>query len=243
MYRYYNNPNELYHFGRKGMKWGQRLYQNKDGSLTALGKIRYGSKENYERRTGKSSEVKKTSNSSDTNDSMPKKKKLSEMSDKEISDLANRIRNENFIRENTPKVESKAKKYAEEAKKLAWDEVLKPAVKEAGAAYVRKQLAKTLDLEKKPTKQERAQKEADYYRNLKSIQENKEYLSGKAIQRRELAAESKHRADLMRDRSNEATFAKMYDTKLKELNDLDRDRNSNVDAGLKFVDDWLKSLG
>lgn len=33
--------NELYHYGRKGMKWGQRLYQNKDGSLTALGRIRY----------------------------------------------------------------------------------------------------------------------------------------------------------------------------------------------------------
>lgn len=32
---------ELYHYGRRGMKWGQRLYQNKDGSLTALGRIRY----------------------------------------------------------------------------------------------------------------------------------------------------------------------------------------------------------
>lgn len=30
------------HSGVKGMKWGRRLYQNKDGSLTALGKIRYG---------------------------------------------------------------------------------------------------------------------------------------------------------------------------------------------------------
>ena len=33
--------NELYHYGRKGMKWGQRLYQNEDGSLTALGRSRY----------------------------------------------------------------------------------------------------------------------------------------------------------------------------------------------------------
>ena len=32
---------ELYHYGRRGMKWGQRLYQNKDGSLTALGRLRY----------------------------------------------------------------------------------------------------------------------------------------------------------------------------------------------------------
>ena len=32
---------ELYHYGRKGMKWGQRLYQNADGSLTSLGRAHY----------------------------------------------------------------------------------------------------------------------------------------------------------------------------------------------------------
>lgn len=31
---------ELYHHGIKGMKWGVRRYQNKDGSLTAAGKKR-----------------------------------------------------------------------------------------------------------------------------------------------------------------------------------------------------------
>lgn len=31
---------ELYHYGTKGMKWGVRRYQNKDGSLTAAGKKR-----------------------------------------------------------------------------------------------------------------------------------------------------------------------------------------------------------
>ena len=32
---------ELYHFGIKGMKWGIRRFQNKDGSLTPKGKKRY----------------------------------------------------------------------------------------------------------------------------------------------------------------------------------------------------------
>lgn len=34
------NYNELYHHGVKGMKWGVRRYQNKDGSLTSAGKKR-----------------------------------------------------------------------------------------------------------------------------------------------------------------------------------------------------------
>ena len=33
---------ELYHYGVKGMRWGVRRYENKDGTLTPLGKQRYG---------------------------------------------------------------------------------------------------------------------------------------------------------------------------------------------------------
>ena len=44
----YNNTNELYHWGIKGMKWGIRRFQNKDGSLTPQGKKRYKDSEESE---------------------------------------------------------------------------------------------------------------------------------------------------------------------------------------------------
>ena len=37
--------NELYHHGVKGMRWGVRRYQNKDGSLISKGKQKYSDKE------------------------------------------------------------------------------------------------------------------------------------------------------------------------------------------------------
>ena len=37
----YNYTDELYHHGIKGMRWGVRRFQNKDGSLTPAGKKRY----------------------------------------------------------------------------------------------------------------------------------------------------------------------------------------------------------
>lgn len=54
------DKNTLQHAGIKGMKWGVRRYQNKDGSLTPEGKKRYGvdddsdNHEDYKRARNKS---------------------------------------------------------------------------------------------------------------------------------------------------------------------------------------------
>lgn len=52
--------NELYHYGVKGMRWGVRRYQNKNGSLTNAGKKRYknDSETNNEKSSGLSDKQK-----------------------------------------------------------------------------------------------------------------------------------------------------------------------------------------
>lgn len=77
---------ELCHYGVLGMKWGVRRYQNKDGSLTTKGKKRY------------SSDASKSDKKEDTK---PKKKSISEMSDEELSKAIKRLEIEKRYRDLT----------------------------------------------------------------------------------------------------------------------------------------------
>lgn len=67
MWQYNYSDEHLCHWGIKGMKWGVRRYQNKDGSLTPAGKKRYPS------------------------ESKSKKKKVSEMTDQELREIVTRM--------------------------------------------------------------------------------------------------------------------------------------------------------
>lgn len=113
----------LAHHGILGMKWGIRRFQDKDGTLTASGKIRYGRKMTAKRKAAakKSAQTKKRNAEAKTKEeaSSGKPRDISTMSDQEIRDFLNRRDLEKrYLAEVTPKQlekgQSTAQKYLSE---------------------------------------------------------------------------------------------------------------------------------
>lgn len=158
----------LVHHGIKGMKWYQRRYQNKDGSLTPQGKIRYGKNTSPTRKSGKellkenTADMKKTWNSAspavrdksirfaaktisksiEIGKRAARPKTVSEMSDQELRAAIDRRRLEIEYARLNPQQVSRGRKFANAAMK----DVVIPAAKNVGKAYLEKQMKRVLGL-------------------------------------------------------------------------------------------------
>ena len=171
----------LVHHGIKGMKWYQRRYQNKDGSLTPQGKIRYGKNGPPTNKSGKellkenTSNMKKTWNSAspavrdksirfaaktisksvEIGKRAARPKTVSEMSDQELRATIDRKRLEIEYARLNPQQVSRGRKFANAAMK----DVVIPAAKNVGKAYLEKQMKQVLGLKDDDKKKKDKDKE------------------------------------------------------------------------------------
>lgn len=154
---------ELYHHGTKGMRWGIRRYQNKDGSLTPAGRKRYASEaaklkdrekviKTKERTSAKIAKLeskkaeldarekalttRSTSTKPKSSETAPKQKSIKDMSDDELRTVVNRMQLEQQYRSLNPQKVSAGKKFAEGVV----NKVIVPAAADVGRKLVTEML-------------------------------------------------------------------------------------------------------
>lgn len=145
------HPDELKHSGVKGMRWGFRRYQNKDGSLTAAGRKRYGSskeeamkaraKAKAKAEKAKAKEAKKAEKDADKATKKIMRKSAKDMTDEELSKAIARAKLEQEYNRMHPEQVSRGKKIAQTLMK----DVITPAAVNAGKKYLENVLNKYVD--------------------------------------------------------------------------------------------------
>lgn len=157
---------ELYHHGTKGMKWGIRRYQNKDGSLTPAGIKRYNRE--VQKLKDREASIKAKEKAKKYQDKLDKKKSeldereaalkgkpaskstakpaatnkqgpsksIKDMSDAELRAVVNRMQLEQQYRNLNPQQVSKGKKFVDSVV----GKVLAPAAQEVGKEVAKKLL-------------------------------------------------------------------------------------------------------
>lgn len=189
---------ELTHWGIKGMRWGVRRYQNKDGSLTPRGQKRYNTEmekiksrekviKNRERTKSKidsmnakkaeleEREQKLLGKKTDKDDSTKSKPKtVSEMSNDEVRALTERMRLEKDYHDAKKNLAIANPAKVPAGKKFIdglMNDVVVPAAKNAGREWLEKTMKDKLGLnEKDPlTRLEKKYKELDWRKKIQDL--------------------------------------------------------------------------
>ena len=160
--------NELMHWGIKGMKWGVRRYQNKDGSLTPAGRKRYDkemAKLKEEEKIAKNKlktqaklnkldekrkevEALKSGKPIAKKNQQPSKPSVKDMSDEELRQTVNRLLMEQQYAKLNPQQVSAGQKFV----KKVMNDVVAPAATEVGKNVLKDAMTKAVKNASDPSK-------------------------------------------------------------------------------------------
>ena len=202
---------ELRHWGVKGMKWGIRRYQNKDGSLTNAGKKRYAKLE-AEMKVLKPKKTSKAEKAAET-EKGARKKLVSEMTDDELRERTNRMRIEKEYYDaahNLAVANPKQVSAGEKFMNSLLNDVIIPNAKSVGKDWVNKLMRESLGLntkDNKDTKDNNSNKKDDRLEELE--QKAKKLKAKKEI--KEYKAEIKKLNDAKNKKDDELPPVKTWD--------------------------------
>lgn len=122
---YYESENYLAHHGIKGQKWGVRRFQNADGTRTAAGRKR--------EKANREAEHDKLVKSTNAKELYKNRKQLS---DKELQDRLNRLRNEQALEQMAHAKKNEGKRVAKQILADSGKEILKETAKTTMKPYI-----------------------------------------------------------------------------------------------------------